>query len=86
MTDIKNVFMDWLIQIFCPVEKKWVFLFLQSFQFSSVAQLCLTLTTPWTVAQHAPLSEGFFRQEYWTELPFPSPEDLPDPGIEPWIP
>ena len=46
MTDIKNVFMDWLIQIFCPVEKKWVFLFLRSFQFSSVAQLCPTLCDP----------------------------------------
>ena len=39
-------------------------------------------TTPWTVAYQAPLSMGFSRQEYWSELPFPSPEDLPDPGIE----
>ena len=31
----------------------------------------------------APLSMGFSRQEYWSGLPFPSPEDLPDPGIEP---
>ena len=30
------------------------------------------------------LSMGFSKQEYWSELPFPSPEDLPDPGIEPW--
>ena len=29
---------------------------------------------------------GFFRQEYWSGLPFPPPEDLPDPGIEPWTP
>ena len=36
----------------------------------------------WTVAYHAPLSMGFSRQEYWIRLPFPSPEDLPDPGIE----
>ena len=35
--------------------------------------------TPWTVAHQAPLSMGFSRQEYWSELPFPSPEDLPDP-------
>ena len=43
--------------------------------------------TPWTVACQAPLSKGFFRQEYWSGLPFPSPGDLPDPGIEPtsWI-
>ena len=39
--------------------------------------------TPWTVAHQAPLSIGFPRQEYWTGLPFPSPEDLPTPGVEP---
>ena len=38
--------------------------------------------TPWTVACQAPLSIGFFRQEYWRELPFLSPWDLLDPGIE----
>ena len=42
--------------------------------------------TPWTVAQQAPLSMGFSRQEYWSGLPFPSPGDLPDPGIEPRSP
>ena len=47
-----------------------------------VAQLCLTVT-PWTVACQDPLSVGFSRQEYWSGLPFPSPEDLSDPGIEP---
>ena len=39
--------------------------------------------TPWTVAHQAPLSMGFSRQEYWSGLPFPSPGDLSDPGIEP---
>ena len=42
--------------------------------------------TPWTVAYQAPPSMGFSRQEYWSGLPFPSPGDLPDPGIEPWSP
>ena len=42
--------------------------------------------TPWTVAQKAPLYMGFFRQEYWSGLPFPSPGDLLDPGIEPRSP
>ena len=42
--------------------------------------------TPWTVAHQAPLSMGFSRQEYWSGLPFPSPGDLPDPGIEPRSP
>ena len=38
--------------------------------------------TPWTVAHQAPLSMEFFRREYWSELPFPSSGDLPDPGIK----
>ena len=41
---------------------------------------------PWTVAYQAPPSTGFSRQEYWSGLPFPSPGDLPDPGIEPRSP
>ena len=41
--------------------------------------------TPWTVAYHAP-SMGFSRQEYWSGLPFPSAENLPNPGIEPGSP
>ena len=42
--------------------------------------------TLWTVARQAPLSMGFPRQEYWSGLPFPSPMDLLDPGVEPWSP
>ena len=42
--------------------------------------------TLWTVAYQAPPSMGFSRQEYWNGLPFPSPGDLPDPGIEPGSP
>ena len=42
--------------------------------------------TPQTVAHQAPLSMGFTRQEDWSGLPFPSPGDLPDPGIEPGSP
>ena len=42
--------------------------------------------TSWTVACHASTSMGFSRQEYWSGLPFPSPGDLPDPGIEPRSP
>ena len=42
--------------------------------------------TPWTGAHQAPLSLGFSRQEYWSGLPFPSPGELPDPGIEPRSP
>ena len=39
--------------------------------------------TPWTTARQAPLFLEFSRQEYWSGLPFPSPENLPDPGIRP---
>ena len=42
--------------------------------------------TLWTAGHQAPLSMGFPRQEYWSEWPFPSPGDLPDPGIEPASP
>ena len=42
--------------------------------------------TPWTEAYQAPLSMGLSRQEYWRGVPFPSPGDLPDPGIEPGSP
>ena len=51
-----------------------------------VAKSRLTLSIPWTVACQAPLSVGFSRQEYWSGLPFPSPGDLLDPGIEPGFP
>ena len=51
-----------------------------------VAKLCPTLAIPWTIAHQAPLSMGFSRQEYWSGLPFPSPGDLPNPGIEPGSP
>ena len=45
-----------------------------------------SFATPWTAACQAPLSIGFPRQEYWSRLPFPSPGDLPDPGIKPMSP
>ena len=44
------------------------------------------LATLWTVAHQVPLPISFSRQEYWSGLPFPSPGDLPDPGIEPRSP
>ena len=46
----------------------------------------LLFATPWTVTYQASPSMGFSRQEYWSELPCPSPGDLPDPGIEPGSP
>ena len=64
-----------------------------TFMFCSVTCACVcvlshfshdwVLESLWTIGCHIPLSMGFFRQEYWSGLPCPSPEDLPDPGIEP---
>ena len=48
-----------------------------------VTKSCPTLATPWTVASQAPLPIEFSRQEYWSGLSFPSPGDLPNPGIKP---
>ena len=52
-----------------------------------VTQSCKKLfATPWTVAHQAPLSMGFYRQEYWSEFQRPPPGDLPNPRIEPRSP
>ena len=56
-----------------------------------VTKSCLTLMTPWTAACQTPLSMVFSRKEYWSGLPFPSPDnrvtgDLPNPGFEPRSP
>ena len=59
---------------------KWVHLFFQSL---SHAQL---FASPWTATHQVSLSMEFSRQEYWSGQPFPSSEDLPDPGIEPRSP
>ena len=54
---------------------------------SEVAQSCPTLCDPMDSSLYqAPPSMGFSRQEYWSGLPFPSPGNLPDPGIEPRCP
>ena len=56
---------------------------------SEVAQSCLTLCDPMDSSLHqAPPSMGFSRQDYWSGLPFPSPRNISDPGIEPrssWV-
>ena len=64
-------------------------------QWTDMAAVCSTVksfsrvqlfATPRPVGYQAPLYMGFSRQEYWSGLPLPSPEDLPDPGIEPGSP
>ena len=72
---------------FLPVPEEPVCLELESESVSCLVVSCVLLfATPWTVACQAPLSMGFSRQEYWSGLPCPSWEDLPDPGIEPRSP
>ena len=58
---------------------KFMFIYLQKVQSLSRHRL---FATPWTAAYQPPPSMGFSRQEYWSGLPFPSPGDLPDPGIK----
>ena len=67
-----------LARLPCPITNSRKWKWSRSVVFDSA--------TPWTVAHQAPLSIGFSRQEYWSGLPFPSPGDLPNPGIEPGLP
>ena len=66
----------------------WIALVVRHLQFSSVQSLSHVrlFATPWTIAYQAPPSLGFSKQEYWSGLPFPSPGDLPNSGIEPRSP
>ena len=66
-----------VLQLLCFVFPLWT---------SEVAQLCPTLCNPMDCSIQASPSMGFSRQEYWSGLPFPSPGDLPDSGIEPRSP
>ena len=58
---------------------------IKSSQMKSLSRVRL-FATPWTIGYQAPPSMGLSRQEHWSGLPFPSPGDLPDPGIEPGSP
>ena len=71
-------------------SKRLVAILMKNYHFQCVcvlvAQLCPTLCDPMDYSPQAPLSMGFFRQEYWSGLPCPPPRDLPEPGIEPRSP
>ena len=68
--------------LLCPGSNAHIFCIISCSPLSRVR----LFATPWTVAQQTPLSIGFSRQGYWSWLPFPSPGDLPDPGIKPGSP
>ena len=76
--------------VFCYGSLISTHLFYAKYVFHACMLSCfsrvLLFVTLWTVAHQAPLSRGFSRQEHWSGLPCPSPEDLPDPGIEPVSP
>ena len=63
-----------------------MFLTIYSFNKLKLVAVISDSATLWTIAYQAPLLMEFSRQEYWSGLPFPSPGDLPDPGIEPRSP
>ena len=71
---------DWKISVLVPIPKK-----VSENKVKLLSRVRL-FATSWTVARQASLFMRFSRQEYWIGLPFPSPGDLPDPGIEPRFP
>ena len=78
-----------IMSSYCKIKLKWKQVETTTRPFKvkvkSLSRVRLS-ATPWTVAYHAPPSMGFSRQEYWSGLPFPSPENLSDPGIDPKSP
>ena len=64
-------------------SQKWIILFAFCCCCLVTKVISDSFVTLWTVARQAPLSMGCSRQEYWSRLPFPTPGDLPNPGIEP---
>ena len=83
-----------LIIAFLPRSKRlWISwlqspsaVILETPKISHCLQMTWLFAIPWTIVYQASLSMGFSRQEYWSGLPFPSPGDLPNPGIEPGSP
>ena len=70
-----------------PLERIYVCLWQVVWIHTQKSLSCVRLfATPWIIAYQAPRSIGFSRHEYWSELPFSYPGDLPDPGIEPGSP
>ena len=68
--------------LFCCFSSDSALLINSNLLLFSSSVISNSFVTPWTVAHQAPVSMGFPRREYWNGLPFPSPRDLPDSGIE----
>ena len=72
-----------IFQASSETQTNVLFLFMLLCLVFQYVQFCATL---WTIDQQAPLSRGFYRQEYWSRLSFPAPRDLPDPELKPGSP
>ena len=72
--------------MFSPLAHRPLFAFALNTCVLSCFNHVWLFATLWTVAHRAPLSMGFSRQEYWSGLSWPPPEDLPNPGVEPTSP
>ena len=83
--DLNKHFSNKVIQIANKYMKRCTISLVIKVKVKSLSRVQL-LATPWTVVYQAPLSMGFSRQQSWSGLPFPSPGDLPNPGIEPTSP
>ena len=85
---LNQIFGWFSLDFLLPFFVKYSFLICKSLNKLLFSHYVLSdsFVTPWTVAHQASLPMGFPRQEYWSGLPFPSPGDLPDPGIEPRYP
>ena len=81
--DILSVLVCCLNFFFLKCEKWYIYIWDNAPAAAKLLQSCTTFCNPITLAFQAPLSLEFSRQEYQSELPFPSPEDLPYPGIKP---
>ena len=75
----------WFLFFIPKLDKPDTIIFVERKKVKSLSRVRL-FATPWPVAYQAPPSMGFSRQEYWSALPFPSPGDIPNPGIEPGSP
>ena len=82
----QNTFLPMILICSIYLHNNWITYWVFNKPPGLIAKLCPTLVTPWAVAPQTPPSVGFPRQKYWSGLPFPSPGDLPDPGIEPRSP
>ena len=83
----RRTYVSQVMSLFFNMLSRLVITFLSRSKVKVKSLRCVWLfATPWSVAYQASPSMGFSRQEYWGGLPFPSPGDLSNPGIEPWSP